>query len=235
MSSFLDAVNQVLRRDGIIRGDDDALTTFTDTTHNATSQIAQIAVQDEISSLISDGLLNYQHKTSTITLQTGQRSYNLAGDFISLWGEPPFFYDVVQNVHIFEWPGGENNLRQVQNDYLTVQGGPLYWYLEQTTTKKVSFFQLPDSSYNNRVYNYDYYADVNVVNSTDTLPVQNADEFNAFCGMATVRFKYLFREELRKENLDLDPTYKKYRATFMKLTRGKKLATRYGSVYLSTV
>ena len=233
MSTFIDGVNQVLRRNGIIRGDDDPLTTFTDTTHNATSQMAQIAINDELSSLISDNLLNYQHKTSTVTLVTSQRSYSLATDFISLWGNTPFFYYSTNNLEIYEYPGGEEALRLFFYDYLTALGSPNYWYLEKTTSKKVSFFQVPNSDWNGKVFNYDYNADVNVVNSTDTLPFNNADEFNTFCGLAAIRFKYIFQEELRTQNLDDDPQYKKYRSTFLKLTRGKSLTNKYGSVYIS--
>lgn len=233
MSTFIDAVNQVLRRDGIIRGDDDNLTTFTDTTHNATSQMAQISVQDEITSLISDSLLNYQHKTSTVTMATGTRSYALPADFISMFGKIPLFYYSANNTQIYEFPGGEDVLRVSYFDYKTTQGTPNYFYFEKGTTKQVSFWLVPDSTFNGIVFNFDYMADVNVTNSTDTLPFQNTDEFNTFCGMAAIRFKYLFREELRNEDFDKDPQYKKYRSTFLKLTRGKKLTTRYGSVYVS--
>lgn len=234
MSTFIDAVNQVLRREGIIRGDNDNLTTFTDTTHNATSQLAQIAVQDEITELVSRGLLNYQHKTSTITLATGTRSYSLAADFIQMFGDPPFFYDSTNNIEIYEYPGGENALRLNYYDYLTTQGGPNYWYMEKATTKQVSFFQLPNSGFNGRVLNYDYMADVNVTNSTDTVPTQNTDEFNTFCGMAAIRFRYMYRNVVDRPVTE-DPSYKSYRSTFFNLTRNKKPSSRYGSVFINPI
>lgn len=102
MSTFIDAVNQVLRRESIIRGDNDNLTTFSDTTHNATSQLAQIAIQDEITELISRGMLNYEHKTSTLTMVTNQRSYTLANDFIGMWGNKALFYDATNNIMVWE-------------------------------------------------------------------------------------------------------------------------------------
>jgi len=43
MSSFLDVVNRVLRINTVIGADDDNLTTFDDTQHVATLQIAKIA------------------------------------------------------------------------------------------------------------------------------------------------------------------------------------------------
>lgn len=235
MSSFIDAVNQILRRDGKIRGDNDPLTTFSDTTLNASSQLAQISIQDEISNLVSLGLLAYQHKTSTITLVTGTRSYGLPSDFIRFFGDPPFLYDATQNIEIYAYPGGENSLRLKIFDYLTTTGTPIYWYLEQTTSKKISVFYTPSSDYNGRVWNLDYYADVNVTNSTDTMPFQNADEFNTFCGMAAIRFHIMYIQKSSdiQNDLDKNPTYKAYRGTLFNLMRGKKASSRYGSAYIS--
>ncbi len=229
---FIDAVNRILRLEGKIRGDNDVLTTFVDTTLNASSSLSQIAIQDEITELISRGLLSYQHKSSTITLLTGIRSYALPSDFTGLWGEPPFFYDPVQNVEFYEFPGGENSLRRTYYDYLTTLGAPNYWYLEKTTTNQVSWFQVPGANFNGKVYNFEYYADVNVVNSTDIMPFITTNQFNIFCGMAAIRFRFLYRQ-LNVEDLNDNPIYRANRSILFNLIRGKKAASRYGSAYLS--
>ena len=88
---FISAVNRMLRHNGLIRGDTDPLVTFADTSHNSTSQLAQIAVQSEIAELSSRGLLPYQHTIqATLSMVTSTRSYALPAAFIQLWGNPPF-------------------------------------------------------------------------------------------------------------------------------------------------
>lgn len=227
MSSFIDGVNRILRLNGIIRGDDDALTTFTDTTHGATSQLAQISIQNELNDLLSRSLLPYEHTSSTISLVDGTRTYALPDDFIRFFGDPPFLYDSDNNVQIFEYPGGENRLRNQILTYKTDPGTPYWWYLEKTTTKKISFYPVPDAS---KTLTLDYEKNVNVVNSTDTLPLHNLDEFYAFCDMAGVRFKYMYRSQ-DIADLSLDPVYKSARSTLFELIRGKNPPGRYGKVY----
>lgn len=58
--NFLSAVNRVLRTNNIIRGDDDAITTFSDTQHNATLNLALIAIQDELTETVADRLISYE-------------------------------------------------------------------------------------------------------------------------------------------------------------------------------
>ena len=45
---FVGAVNRLLRLNAIITGDDDNITTFSDTQHAAAISLAQIAIQDEL-------------------------------------------------------------------------------------------------------------------------------------------------------------------------------------------
>lgn len=228
---FLDAVNRILRINGVIRGDTDVLVTFSDTAHNATSSLAQIAVQAEIADLSSRELLPYEHKiNATLTLATGTRSYALPADFIRLSGNPPFFYDSTNQVHIHEYPGGEDQLREDVFTYRTDQGYPNYFYLERGTTKQVSFFNVPNSSNNNLVLNYDYEADVNVTNSTDTLPFQTNNESYAFCEVAARRFKYLF-EGKPEVDPNKDPVYRNARSRLFALMKGKNPSSWYGKLY----
>ncbi len=49
--TFLEAVNRVLRMEGIILGDDDDLTSFSDTQHAATQSMARIAIQSQLADL----------------------------------------------------------------------------------------------------------------------------------------------------------------------------------------
>lgn len=230
--TFLELVNRMLRQNGLIRGDTDELTSFSDTNHASTSQIAQIAVQNEIAELSARGLLPYQHTTqATIALATNTRSYSLPAGFIQMWGDPPFFLDTTQNFRIFEYPGGENQLRNDVTTYRTQYGTPIWFYFELGTTQKVSFFPVPDLSVNARSLSYDYEASVNVALSSDTVPLATTDQQYAFATMATRRFKLLFEGKIDTP-VDSDPIYRNARATLYALIKGKQPSGSYGSVYI---
>ena len=221
--------------EGIIRGDTDLLVNFTDTSHNSTSNLAQIAIQSEIAEQTSRGLLPYQHTTSgTLTMITNQRSYSLPTNFIQLWGEPPFFLDLTQNYQIIEYAGGENQLRNDIINYRTQYGAPFNFYFELGTTQSISFYPVPDSSVNGRVYDYDYSASVNVSNQSDTIPLSTIDQQYSFCDMASRRFKFLFEGKVDMP-IDQDPVYREARARLYALIKGKQASTRYGSMYISSV
>src|SRR5581483_3858440 len=231
--TYLDAVNRMMKLNGLIRGDTDPLVSFTDTNHASTSAIAQIAVQNEITELSSKGELPYQHKTSgSITLVTSTRSYALASDFVQLWGQDPFFYYPSQNVQIFQYPGGEEFLRQDILTYRTDAGTPLWFYFELGTTQQVSFYPVPDSSVNGRSLTYDYSATVNVVNASDIIPFTTVDQQYAFCEMAARRFKFLYEGKVDIP-LDTDAVYREARSRLFALLKWKQPGRRYGRRYVS--
>ena len=231
--SFLNCVNRILQLNGIIRGDTDLLTAFTDTNHASTSSIAQIAVQNEITELSSKGTLPYQHKIDqTITLATGTRTYALASDFVQIWGNRPFFFDKTQNLQIFEYEGGENQLRNDILTYRTDSGSPYYFYFELGTTQQVSFYLVPDSSVNGRVLYYDYQASVNVTNSSDTIPLTTTDQQYAFTEMAARRFKFLYEGKVDID-VETDSVYRAARSRLFSHLKWKQPAGRYGRTYRS--
>lgn len=230
---FLDAVNGILRRNGIIRGDTDPLSSFSDTAHNSTSQLAQIAVQQEIAELSSRGLLPYQHTTgATLTMIAGQRTYALPANFIQLWGDPPFFYDPIAEFQVLEFQGGENTLRNAILTYRTDPGYPLWFYFELSTIQEVSFYPVPDAPRAGLVLNYDYSASVNVVNSTDTIPLPTSDQQLSFVDMAARRFKFIYEGKIDQPMED-DAVYREARSRLFALIKGKQPATKYGSAYIS--
>lgn len=230
--SFLDCVNRILRLNGLIRGDTDVLTSFADTTHNSSSNIAQIAVQDEIAELAGRGLLPYQHKEQqALTLLTGTRAYTFPNDFVQLWGEPCFFYDASQNNQINEYPGGENQLRIDIQTYRTDPGYPFWFYFLTGTTRQVAFYPVPDASVNGKVLTYDYSADVNVLASTDPIPLTTTDQQYAFSDMAARRFKFIYEGKIDLP-VDSDSVYREARSRLFNLLRAKPASTRYGKVYI---
>lgn len=231
--TFLSAVNRMLQINGIIRGDTDVLTAFTDTNHGSTSAIAQLAVQTEITELSSRGELPYQHKiTGSISLVTATRSYALASDYIQIWGEAPFFYDATAQYQIPQYPGGEQQLRLQIATYRTDAGYPMYFYFERGTTQQVSFYPVPNSSVNARALAYDYEGSVNVSASTDSIPLTTTDQQYAFVDMAARRFKFLFEGKVDIP-MDTDPVYREARARLFSLLGWKQPSRKYGRAYVS--
>lgn len=230
MATFIDGVNRLLRINRIIFGDDDNITTFSDTQHAADISLAQIAIQSELTDLIADKLLPYEKTNTTISLTTGTRAYTLASDFIRFFGSKPSFYDSTANVRIYEYPGGEDVLMNVDYQYKTNQGAPVTWYWERTTTKQVAFYNVPDSTYNSRSLSYEYEKSVMVTNSTDTLPFHNNEEYFSFIDMASRRFQFV-RTNKPTGLLDSDGTYVSAKSRLYELIRGTNKNNWYGKRY----
>lgn len=232
--TFLEAVVRIMRLNGHIRGDTDAPTSFNDTVHNSTMQIAQIAIQDELTALAADRTLPYEKTSTSISLVSGTRTYNLPGDFISFYGYP-HFYDTTDNRQIFEFPGGLERLQLFDFQYATATGAPNFWYFEPSTVKKVAFYQVPNSTYNGRSLSYDYETSILVTNSSDTMPLHNTEENNSFCVMAGRRFKFLFEDVKDKQDiqgiLDNDLSYRSAKGTLIRLISGKNPSNRWAPMY----
>lgn len=232
-STFLGAVNRILRIAGIIRGDVDAIQSFSDLQHGATIQLAVIAVQDTMTDLMAFYDFPQERASSSITLATGTRTYALAADFVQFWQDNQFFYDTTDQNHIFEYPGGERQLAQSIFRYQSDTGSPTYWYYVEGATKQVGFYQTPDSTYNGRVLTYDYEKDVIPVNSSDPMPFMRDIESNTFCQLAAIRFQSLFTANPKElpAPVETTPQYINSRSTLLKLINPKVPDKYYGAVY----
>ena len=232
--TFLEAVVRIMRLNGHIRGDTDAPTSFSDTTHNATMQIAQIAIQDELTSLAADRTIPYEKSSTSIGLTTGTRLYSLPGDFVSFYGVP-HFYDATDNRQIYEYPGGLERLQVSNFKYATETGTPNSWYFEPAQTKKVGFYQVPNATFNGRTLTYDYETSILVVAASDTVPLHNTEENNTFCALAGRRFKFLFEDVKDKQDiqsiLDNDLSYRTAKGTLLRLIGGKNPSNRWAPMY----
>ncbi len=228
--TFLDAVNRVLRQNSIIKGDDDALTSFTGTQHAATVEIAKIAIQDELIELTSDKVIPLEKVEGTLTTSSGARVYNLATDFVQFWSKP-LFYNSTDNRQLYEYPGGEESLRIGVFDYKTQSGDPNWWYFEEGARKKVGFYQVPNSS---KTYTYDYERSILVEAVGDEIPLHNKDEAFSFSAMAGRRFKFLYENARNVEAiLSQDPFYQSARGRLIRLIRGQDPEPGYGFSYIS--
>lgn len=227
--TFVGGVNRLLRDNRIIRGDDDDVTTFDDTQHSSDLQIAQLAIQEELIDLASANLIPYEHTTGTITLATGTRSYALATDFIRFFGTPSFYYPT-GNTRYFEYTGGEKALMNHDYAYKTTTGSINYWYWDNTTTKKVAFYNVPDSSWNSIQLTYDYESTILVTAETDTLPFHNSEEAFTFISMASRRF--FFKISGKDGNLlSQDAMYVDAKSRLMNLLRYSDPPQYYGKRY----
>jgi hypothetical protein len=226
--NFLAAVNRVLSANGVLRGDTDALTTFSDLQHGATSKIAQIAIQDELNELVADTIIPYEHKTTgSISTVAGTRSYSLPSDFVRFYGQPLMYCTTDSNQVIYPYGGGEDGLRITDVNYKTTQSTPIWFYFDETTTKKVAFYYVPSAV---KAYTFDYEADVSVTNATDTMPFHTESEAQAFCRLASRRFKMLF-EEMDPAVISNDPERNAAKATLFNLIKGVNPSRRWAPVY----
>ena len=175
-------------------------------------------------------MIPYEKTSSTISLVNGQRTYALAADFMRFYGDSPFFYDSTDNLHIYEFRGGEDNLRHLINDYATQSGYPNYWYWNDTTTKKVGFFQVPDSTVDGRSLSYDYEKSVSVSITTDTLPFHTTEEAYSFCQCASQRYRFMRATE--QVDLDTDPNYVSAKIRLTNLLNYKNATNLYGVRYV---
>lgn len=230
MATFVDGVNRLLRINAIIAGDDDNITDFTDTQHAASISIAQIAIQDELSEIVSERLIPYEKASANITLTTSTRTYTLASDFVRFYGSHASFYDSTDNVRIYEYKGGEDSLRDHDYQYKTTEGSPSYWYWSNSTSKQVGFYSVPNSTYNNRSLQYDYEKSVMVSAYNDTLPFINNEEYFAFVQAAARRFSFIRMEKPQGE-LALDPTYSNAKARLYAFLRETNPGKYYGYGY----
>jgi hypothetical protein len=232
--TFLDAVTRILRLNAILRGDTDAPSSFSDTNHNASMQLAILAVQDELTKLTADKLIPVEKTSSTITLLTSTRTYELAADFINFFGFPHFL-DTNANRLIPMWPGGEEKLQLMDFRYLTNEGSPNWFYLERATSKKVGFYHVPDATYNNVSLTYHYERSVMIEQATDELPFHNNEECHAFCAMAGRRFKFMFEDVDNKADiqqiLENDVSYRTSLGTLIRLVRGVNPPGYWAAVY----
>lgn len=230
MATFIDGVNRLLRINLIISGDDDDITTFSDTQHASAISLAQIAIQDELSEIVSERMIPYEKTSNTISLVTSTREYALQTNFTRFYGTDPSFYDSTANVRIYEFTGGEDALKDEDYQYKTTEGSPSWWYWSDATTKKVAFYNVPNSTYNARSLSYDYEKSVMVTSSSDTLPFINNEEYYAFVQMAARRFKFM-RTEQPQGLLTEDSTYNNAKSRLYAFLRVTNPSKYYGYGY----
>ena len=238
MSTFVDAVNRILRIEGIISGDDDEIADFTSTQHVASIQVAKIAIQNEIAYFADELKLPYERTTGTVTATTSTRTYSLPTDFIRFTAEP-MLWEVGSDGevdHTFVSRVDEDHVRRVDASYETLEGTPTWFYFIGSTTYQIGLYPVPDSGNNAQIYKFWYDKSINVTTSTDSVPFITTEQFNAFCNSAARQFKFLRlrpdeRNVLFPQGLERDAELETMRATVIRQTMPFKYPEKYGRRY----
>ncbi len=240
--TFLQAVNECLILEGIISGDDDELSSFTDAQHVISSKLAQKAIQQELASLVSEQVIDYERTSALLTTTAGTRTYTLATGFIRfrttdrnpkviLWESDSA--GITDGQFVQEWPGGEESIIATYPRYRDQQGKPIYWYWVGGSTQDIGLYNVPDAT---RYYRYFYEKDVTVTSATDTLPFAVDTQARTFIRSAARRFKFLRSSPVERETffpkgLEDDEQLKSNRAVLMSLLRHKQPPDHYGRRY----
>lgn len=229
--TFLEAVNRILVNAWILKGDDDLITSFSVSQHEATIRAARNAFTSELNNLLSYFGIPYERSNGSIVTVQSQRIYTLPADFVRFWEYNPFLYlDDGSRQRAYEYSGGEPALRQRDFVYRSQEGFERWWYWVDGQVKQIALYQVPNAA--GREWFFDYEARVTVDIETDPVPLQSDQEAEALADMAARRFKFIV-EELNVADLEQDADYVFSRSTLMNLIRYRNPDERRGYRYRS--
>lgn len=189
--TLLDGINEVLKRVGVIDGDDAALTATTDAARQRTIDVAIQCINEGVDELYSatDLPMPTEQKESTFTLVQGTRSYALESDLVQLrWP----LIDKSNNQYLFRFPGGYNDiliLDPEQDD----TGLPQYAAISPVNGE-LYLERAPDAQSAGRTYTYQYDRDLSLSDGSDTVPFTDA----VFRAMVPA-WVQLWKREMRNE------------------------------------
>lgn len=231
--TFLEAVNRMLRLATLMQWDDDDITSFSNTQHAGNISLCRQAVQHVLNDLVADEFLWDEDATGNLTTVASTRTYSLASDFVQLDGTKPWFFKLAgvagtdaEGQFLYEYPGGEDQLRKEVFQYTSQTGTPQWYYF--TDDQEIGMYPIPDTS--DDVYRYHYQKNVMVTSESDTLPFDSDQKGYAFVDMATRIFTFLFtRQPL--DNIHNDVIYQRAKGALLSLNKKKDPIRRYGYRY----
>lgn len=256
--NYLAAVNSILVTDGVIRGDDDAITSFSDTQHVANIRWAKEAVKQELNALRAHHQWEGNRQGATLITAAGTRTYDLSdpgsniGAFVRFDETTPWLLKVSavgesEGRRVTEYPGGLGSLRRNILTYLEQAGDPVYWYYDQTdhveaglpptlyNEKRIGLYPVPDAVY---YYTFNFVSDffgfdTSSATETSTLPFAQEWEAEVFVQACVERFKYLRlpldqRNVLYPNGLVRHPALLEAESTLMALLNPKPMRMSYG-------
>lgn len=165
--TLLNAVNEVLKRVGVIAGDAGALTSLTDGSRQRAIDVAVQAINEANDALYTTSNMEKptQQSSSTIVLVTDTRAYALANDLERLIFP---LVDRTNTQFIYEYDAGYNGLLLLdpeQDDtglplYAAIRPADGYLFLDRA----------PTSAENGRTYTYQYDKNMGLSAFDDTVP-----------------------------------------------------------------
>ena len=168
MKTLLNFVNEVLKKGKVINGDSGVLTTLTDSARQLYIDNAVQAINeamDELYALSGCQKPNVMG-TDTITLVTSTRAYTLNSSLTRLHFP---LIDTTNGNYIYEYEGGYQDLfedQPIPADYTSL---PNYGVI-RPSDGKLYIDTSPASTYNGRVYTYNYEKDISISSASDTVP-----------------------------------------------------------------
>lgn len=220
--TLLNAVNEVLKKVGMIHGDSEALTTLSRSAIQRSIDIAIQVINEGIDDLYTTSgvpLPNMQDE-STITLVTGTRSYALASTLVRLQDEP--MVDQTNNQYLEPYPGGYNQML-IDDPERDDTGLPQY-YAIKATNGQIYLDRAPTSVENGRIYTYQFDKDLVLTVLGDTVPFKDI----VFRAMVPV-WALLWQRERRGAKAFDPALYKKRMGTASGLLRQVTPRTSYNN------
>jgi hypothetical protein len=189
--TLIQAVNELLKRVGMIHGDSGELTTLTSAARQRSVDIAVQVINEGIDELYTTcGLpLPMEQAESTITLVTNDRDYALASDLVQLrWP----LIDKTNNQYIFQFPSGYNGILLLDPEQDDT--GLPHFAAISPVNGQLYLDRLPTSAENGNVYTYQYDKDLVLDAVDDEVPFTDI----VFRAMIPV-WEQLWRRSQQKE------------------------------------
>lgn len=219
--TFLQAVNDVLKRAGAIKGDSGEFSTFTSSARQIDIDMAIKAWNDVIHYMYSKGAFSQGVAESSFTLALDDREYALASDFESFAAEA--IRCEANSNYLLPYDGGYVGMWNRQIDPNDYQGQPSR-YAINPTTNQLRIDTDPESDQVGDVYKYLYMKRISLSATTDTFPFSDTVVDMAAIGVAELWKRY------RKKEFAPD-IYEASMATAMGYLTQQGMKKTYGRTY----
>lgn len=197
--TLLNGTNEVLRKVGFITGESGELSSLTDSARQVEIDIVTRNWNTVVSELYSlSGMPHPQEvATSTITLVTGQREYDLPTDLLQI--RYPIIYETDQH-EVLEYPGGYEQMRKDQLNPADYDGRPNYAVISPITGK-LRFDYAPTATENGNGYTLYYDKEILLAVAADEFPFSET-VFNHLVNVVAEDWKRDQRREFDTKHRD---------------------------------
>lgn len=168
--TLLNAVNDLFKMANLTAGDQDALTTLTDSARQHDIDACILAVNQTIDEMYAtlDDAKPAQQAQSSITIVTNTRNYTLATNFVRLHFP---LIDRTNSQFIYEYDGSYDDLLELDPEQDDT--GIPRWAVIRPTDSALYVYPSPTSSENGNVYYYQYDQDTELTAAASTVPFNN--------------------------------------------------------------